>query len=429
MEAPMNCVSLFSGFGGKTIGAKQSGFTPVLSVEADLAIAEVYADNLGKEHLVCDGVENVNFLPFADVDLGLASPPCIRASQANPFAGETDLDILLGATVAKFLRQARPKLFVLENVYRYRTFASFKIIGDQLDALGYRWTYDHVNFADYGVPQARRRLILRAVRDQAVPPLPEKTPQIGWYAAVQDIIENLPDGKLAQWQIDRFPDWLKEIVEGRFLMTDNYGQPKGTENRTPQVLPEIDPAATIRALSNGGALPKAILVERKQANKWGDQFRDAERPAPTVVSGDRPANLPAAVVVTGSEMRWLRPYGPEEPIFAQTAHAPRGNPPKAILFDGFNASRTLTANREEEPAMTICAGHYRRKASEPQGLLLNESASYRIKVMDIPAIARFQTFPDDYRFPADRKLACKGIGNAAPCEGMRRILTSLRCVL
>ena len=71
-------------------------------------------------------------------------------------------------------------MVTIENVARYRGTAALKIITDQLDAMGYKYDINEMfDAADYGVPQHRQRMILRAVKEGDLPPLPEKQPQVG----------------------------------------------------------------------------------------------------------------------------------------------------------------------------------------------------------------------------------------------------------
>jgi DNA (cytosine-5)-methyltransferase 1 len=86
--------------------------------------------------------------------------------------------------------------------------------------MGYFWTYDHVNAADYGVPQTRRRLILRASRG-LLPHLPPPVPWVGWYAAIEDLLPTLPESKLAPWQLARLPQELRgSVLVAGLLNTD-----------------------------------------------------------------------------------------------------------------------------------------------------------------------------------------------------------------
>jgi DNA (cytosine-5)-methyltransferase 1 len=156
-------------------------------------------------------VRAVDYAALPRVDWLHASPVCTRASVANSGATEAQEDIDSAAGVVRALDAQQPQIFTLENVWQYRTFKAFTNICDQLGRMGYFWTYDHVNAADFGVPQTRRRLILRASRG-LLPFLPQPVPWVGWYAAIEDLLPTLPESKLAPWQLARLPEELRGAV-------------------------------------------------------------------------------------------------------------------------------------------------------------------------------------------------------------------------
>jgi len=65
--------------------------------------------------------------------------------------------------------------------------------------------------ADYGAATHRDRLLLRAVRDGSLPPVPRPTHpkgrQADWYAAVADLIDGMPDTTMPKAK-KREEDWL-----------------------------------------------------------------------------------------------------------------------------------------------------------------------------------------------------------------------------
>jgi DNA (cytosine-5)-methyltransferase 1 len=131
-------------------------------IEYAPAIAAVAQAN-GFDVTVAD-VRAVDYAAMPRADWLHASPSCTRASVANANATEAQEDIEAAQAVCRALAAQEPEVFTLENVWQYRTFAAFRLICDQLGRMGYFWTYSHENAADYGVPQTRRRLILRAAR-------------------------------------------------------------------------------------------------------------------------------------------------------------------------------------------------------------------------------------------------------------------------
>jgi DNA (cytosine-5)-methyltransferase 1 len=204
-------VTLFSGGGLKALGAKMAGYVPVGAVEYDANIASVYAKNLGG-NIFCGRVEDVDYAQYRGVELAMFSPVCKRASRANLFGGECDLDETSAAAVCRFIEQALPNKVLVENVREYENFEAFKSILRTLHANGYSFTTDVVDAADYGVAQNRKRLIVRASRVGSVGELPEAESQACWFKAIEDLVPTFKVSKLAPWQVRRLPAGLQGPV-------------------------------------------------------------------------------------------------------------------------------------------------------------------------------------------------------------------------
>lgn len=207
--------TMFSGFGGADVGLMAAGLRPLWGVEYDADIAGVYRHNIG-DHVIIDDVRNVDYSLLPHVDWLHASPSCVRASVANVDATESAEDTEAAQAVVRALLAHKPQVFTLENVWGYRNFSAFRLILDTIGDMGYFYDFEHVNSADFGVPQTRRRLILRATRG-LLPPLPLPVPWVGWYEAIADLLPTLPDSKLAPWQLARLRDGVKGtlLVDGK----------------------------------------------------------------------------------------------------------------------------------------------------------------------------------------------------------------------
>ena len=353
--------TMFSGFGGADVGLMAAGLRPLWGVEYDADIAGVYRNNIG-DHVIIDDVRNVDYSLLPHVDWLHASPSCVRASVANVDATESAEDTEAAMAVVRALHAHKPQVFTLENVWGYRNFSAFRLILDTIGSMGYFYDFEHVNAADFGVPQTRRRLILRATHG-LLPFLPQPVPWVGWYEAIADLLPDLPESKLATWQLSRLPDELRTML----LANGKYG-----DVLVMAVQDEL--ANTITANSNQAYL-KAMLVDGKLGSESTNMTtRDGEARRFTVTTSHNQRDMRAVLVNESStfEMR---------------------------AADGASAAQVASER------------NLRQKAILP----------HHIVAITPRCLARFQSFPDSYKLPDKRSLAAKGIGNAVPPLLMKRI--------
>lgn len=208
---------MFSGGGGVEALLKQR-INFVHAVEYDPAIAAVYRANHG-DHIQVADVCDVDYTLWGALDYLHASPVCKEFSQAKTGGVEGDTDINTALAVVRCLEDTQPRVFTLENVGAYQHSKSFKLICRALDLAGYMWHAEVLNSADFGVPQTRRRLILRAVKDALLPGLAAPDPWVGWYAATKDCV--LPKKELPKHATPTAINARKQYT--RFLIGKNTG--------------------------------------------------------------------------------------------------------------------------------------------------------------------------------------------------------------
>ena len=115
-------------------------------------------------------------------DLLVGGPPCIAFSKSGFWLdwkrdGVDPAASLLQA-YTRVLAEAKPRYFILENVYAltFNNKASkpaFERLLREIDEAGYQFTWQVLNAADYGVPQARPRLFIVGCREgDTLPELP-----------------------------------------------------------------------------------------------------------------------------------------------------------------------------------------------------------------------------------------------------------------
>ncbi len=187
-----------SGGGLVDVGMIQADHTPTWAVEFNQSIADVYRRNVG-DHIIVADVADVDYAALPSVDWLHASPSCINASHAKVDNGEAGSDIHSAHAVVRALRAQRPRFFTLENVWEYRNFQAFRLILNAVADMGYMYDFNHVNMANYGVPQNRWRLFLVASRG-LLPTIPKSKP-VGWLAAIEDLAPGLKESTFPAWQI------------------------------------------------------------------------------------------------------------------------------------------------------------------------------------------------------------------------------------
>lgn len=374
--------TICSGGGGVEVGAMAAGLTPLWGVEIDPMIASVYQSNIGPHVLVQDAPQvDYGLLPTPDVLH--VSPECTRASQAKSGGQESDLDLSMAAAIVRALRFHTPRLFSLENVIPYRSFQSYRLICQCLSDLGYIWHAEHVNSADFGVPQTRRRLILRASRDGLLRGLPQAERWIGWYEAIEDLIPTLPASRFAPWQLARLP----AEVSGSF-----YTIPQQSDDKT--------------GSEYGYGCPR----------------RSSTEPALTVTATQQPAWYKAFIVdgMPNDRGESVTVRHGDEPMMTVSANGDKRKM-RAFFCDPSNTSRDATLIDEASPSMSVQAWHGRRPSHMPLSWL----SQGRVVAMTPRALARFQSVPDSYVLPQKAALACRVIGNMVPCRLYQRIVESL----
>ncbi len=198
-------VSLFSGAGGMDLGFSNAGFNIIWANDNQKDFVETYKKNFG-EHIVLDGIENVNLTSIPQADVVIGGFPCQGFSVANMKRSVDDSRNKLYRYFTKVIKRVRPKVFVAENVKGILNIGSGKvfekIIKDFSDA-GYNCKHTLLNAANYGVPQSRERVFIIGVRkDLDVnklqhPPAPTHADKEGYgfkkIISIGEALRNIPD--------------------------------------------------------------------------------------------------------------------------------------------------------------------------------------------------------------------------------------------
>ena len=297
--------SMFSGGGLFDVGAIAAGYTPIWGIEYDDKIASVARLN-GLPVQTAD-VCKVDYSALDRPDHLHASPPCPNFSVAKNGGTETPQDIALAHAVSIALLTLNPDTFTLENVPAYIHSKSFQIIAQTLSDMGYWWDVGNLNSADFGVPQTRLRLWVRASR-QLLRGYPPPVKWIGWYEAIEDLIPSLPETEFAPWQMARLPEEHKEFLIGQ-----------GTYS---PVLEPDQPAQTITANNNQSAIKAFLIGSQNAGQEWSSGIREKDQPVMTMATGQKPKAF-----IVGDQNRQVA--DDTRPAYTVRAGEHGGAPPKA----------------------------------------------------------------------------------------------------
>ena len=192
----LKTISLFSGIGGLDFGFEEAGFETRVAVEIDRHCCRTI--RLNRDWPIIE--DDINKVASADVlsaaglapgeaDMLIGGPPCQPFSKSSYWARGDALrlddpraDTLTG--YLRILRDARPRAFLLENVFGLAYEGKDEGLRYILDGIAqinretgtaYDVSWQVVNTAAHGVPQARERVFMIGSRDGRKFRFPEPT--------------------------------------------------------------------------------------------------------------------------------------------------------------------------------------------------------------------------------------------------------------
>jgi DNA (cytosine-5)-methyltransferase 1 len=318
---------------------------------------------------------------LGEVELVAAGPPCKGFSQLRNghHDGRNGHNRVLMA-VPEHIGILRPRMFVIENVpdlLRHRKGATIaevvRRLNEPVDGLRYTVKYATYDAAQFGTPQARRRVLIFGIRAGEELTLPEPGPDLTLlYAALRH------SGKVPQ-----------TLSEYRDALRDPEDLTLTTARQALSDLPILGP----------GSLADEVDYRSPPANAFQRMIREN---APARV---RDMRTPRITEEAAARLEYIPPGGCARSI------------PKAQLnglsrrYD--SAYRRLHPNAPSTALSTKydCVYHY----TQPRSLSVRE-------------YARLQAIPDRFTFPEDlatRRSAYEMIGNSVPPPLIRGVLSQL----
>lgn len=355
-------VDLFAGCGGLSLGMEQAGFTPWFVNEIVEAFCNTYKKNhkLNDDHYFVGDINELNrrineFQELlSDITLVCGGPPCQGFSTANRQRLLDDPRNQLYKAYLTFLKNVRPKFFVMENVKGMSNKIE-EIKQNFKEYLGEEYLFDYriLKAQDFGVPQNRERFIMIGNRLGIDP---------------QKVFDGILDLK-------RKPFVLRDALLGLpHLEVKKEKGAKGIENEksgfTEQEFTYLD--TDFFRFINGG---KEIHRLYNHKNRYNNP-RDIE-----IYS-----RLPQGANSLHPSISDIMPYKSRNGIFKD----------KYFKLDETQICKTITSHMKFDCNMYI-------HPWEARGLSPREAA-------------RIQTFPDDYVITGAQNLWYAQIGNAVPVK-------------
>lgn len=284
LKSKPKLVSLFSGCGGLDLGLVQAGYQVVWANDFEHWACQTYKRNFG-DHVHECSIVDVDFSKVPDCDIMTGGFPCQDFSMISKRGG---LDTDRGNLYKHFVRavdEKRPKVFIGENVRGLLSANKGKAIQqivDDFEALGYTVKYKLCNFAKYGAPQLRERVLIVGIRNDIDYDFefPEYThDESNYYTAGQALkgVEKIPYNNEHQKITEGTVEKLKLIPEGKnftAIPKDSPHYVKGMISHVYRRLHRDLPSTTIIAGGGGGTWgyhyeENRPLTNRERARLFG----------------------------------------------------------------------------------------------------------------------------------------------------------------
>lgn len=250
----IRAIDLFCGAGGSSWGAHSAGVEVVAGFDMWPVAESVYRANFPDAKFyggpLSDHDPESLVSEVGKIDLIMASPECTNHSVAKGNKPRCEKSRQTALEVVRFARAFTPRWIVVENVVSMKNWSRYGQFIRSIERLGYKTLTQTLNSADFGVPQARRRLFILCDLEET--PSPVKLPS-------------------------RKRRTAGEIIDGNG--TYQYS-PLRTERRAPATLERAD-----RAIAEVGEKSPFLIVYYGTDHAGGWQRVDA--PLRTITTVDR----------------------------------------------------------------------------------------------------------------------------------------------
>lgn len=386
-DTALTTIDLFCGAGGITEGFRQAGYKCLYANDCMPQAIETFLLNHPDAWAEAEDIEDVDparvrdrlGIPKGALDVLVGGPPCQGFSINAPERFLSDKRNKLFKDYVRFLDEFEPKAFLFENVPGLLSLGDGKVfrqIVREFEDHGYTVTPKILFAAHYGVPQERWRLIIIGSRSTAIDP-----PRPTHYATGR---ANFRSGGTMTFQ-------LGETDKSR-----------------------LHPAVTVGEAI--GDLPRLAMGEGAETvgytNDAHSDYARIMRNPEGVTYNHFGAKLSKQNV---ERMKYVRPGGSWRDIPDQLL--PKGMQ-RARKSDHTKRYGRLRNDGLAGTVMTKCDPHW--------GTVFLPDQERSLTVREA---ARFQSFPDAYRFVGPRVSQYEQVGNAVPVLMAKAIAIQIRTQL
>lgn len=190
-------IDIFSGAGGLSLGAEMAGVEVRYGVEVNKYAASSFEYNHKQAKVLTGDITKISTsalgLKEGETFVIMGGPPCQGFSMSNTMSRNMDNEKnFLYLEFVRFVRELKPKWFVLENVWgltKMNDGQTLEMIKESFAALSYSVKAKILWANDYGVPQKRYRCFIVGNNEKIDFEFP--IPQ-GTEVTVKDAISDLP---------------------------------------------------------------------------------------------------------------------------------------------------------------------------------------------------------------------------------------------
>lgn len=381
---PLLTLDLFCGAGGITEGFRQAGYRCLYGNDCMLEAIDTFSSNHPEAWGDARDIEEVDpaqvrrrlRLRKGVLDVLVGGPPCQGFSINAPDRFLEDSRNKLFKDYIRFLDEFQPKTFLFENVPGLLSLADGKVFRQilrEFSRLGYHVTYRILFAAHYGVPQERWRLILLGSKYSTITP-----PKPTHYATGR---ANFRGGSTLTYQLD-------EVAKHTLL-------PAVTVADTICDLPRLE-------MGEGS---EVVGYTTNEQSEYARTMRNPE--------GFTFNHFAARLSKQNAlRMKYIKPGGSWRDI------------PHHLLPKGMQRARksdhTKRYGRLRNDGL---AGTVMTKCDPHWGAVFLPDQDRSLTVREA---ARFQSFPDSYKFMGSRVSQYEQVGNAVPVLMAKALACQIR---